>query len=116
MKKKKGFTLVELIAVIAISAIFGSIVIAISITSGRLFSKVQTDSLFNDKGRLIIGWVEDDLRTGYNVNGTNDSLVNSYDGYGLSEGFPGACKVVLDLKVKKMERRKDIYIFIKIIL
>ncbi|MDU2995189.1 MAG: prepilin-type N-terminal cleavage/methylation domain-containing protein, partial [Clostridium sp.] len=37
MKKKKGFTLVELIAVIAISAIFGSIVIAISITSGRLF-------------------------------------------------------------------------------
>ena len=63
MKKKKGFTLVELIVVMAISAIFGAVVLAISVTSGNLFSMTQTDSVFNDQGRVAIGWIEDDLRT-----------------------------------------------------
>lgn len=63
MKKKKGFTLVELIVVMAISVIFGAIVLTISVTSGNLFSMTQTDSVFNDQGRLAIGWIEDDLRT-----------------------------------------------------
>ncbi len=41
MKKKKGFTLVELIAVIGITVIFGAIVLGISIKSVKLFSMTQ---------------------------------------------------------------------------
>ncbi len=45
MKKKKGFTLVELIAVIGITVIFGAIVLGISIKSVKLFSMTQYQSV-----------------------------------------------------------------------
>lgn len=101
MKKKKGFTLVELIAVIGISAIFGAIVLSIALTSGKLFNMAQTDSVNNDKARLIIGTIEDDLRTSSNIVGTPTSLamttevVIGSDHYALP--LPGA-KVVLSFK------------------
>lgn len=101
MKKKKGFTLVELIAVIGISAIFGAIVLSIAFTSGKLFNMAQTDSVNNDKARLIIGTIEDDLRTASNINGTPATLtmktevVIGTDHYALP--LPGA-KVVLSFK------------------
>ena len=54
MKKKKGFTLVELMVVIAITAVFGAIVLMISTTSGKLFSMTQRDSYINDEARLAL--------------------------------------------------------------
>lgn len=101
MKKKKGFTLVELIAVIGISAIFGAIVLSIALTSGKLFNMAQSDSINNDKARLIIGTIEDDLRTASNIVGTPTTLtmttevVIGTDHYALP--LPGA-KVVLSFK------------------
>ena len=75
MKKKKGFTLVELIAVIGITVIFGAIVLGISITSGKLFSMTQSQSVFNDEARLIISTLEEDLRK-------NFSRIRRQTGYG----------------------------------
>ena len=70
-KSSKGFTLVEMIVAIAISGIFCSIVLAISVTSGKLFSNVQSESNFNDKARIIISTIEDDLRVAKDIKGSN---------------------------------------------
>lgn len=100
MKKKKGFTLVELIAVIAISAVFGAIVLAISLTTGKLFNMAQTDSVYNDKSRVIISTIEDDLRTASNIVGTTTPLVQvnevviGTDHY----SFDSPAKVILSFK------------------
>ena len=77
MKKKKGFTLVELIAVIGITVIFGAIVLGISITSGKLFSMTQSQSVFNDEARLIISTLEEDLRIGKEIDATALNLTGS---------------------------------------
>lgn len=74
MKKKKGFTLVELMVVIAITAVFGAIVLMISTTSGKLFSMTQRDSYINDEARLALSVLEEDLRIGKNVDHSIDYL------------------------------------------
>ncbi|WP_111938013.1 PilW family protein [Clostridium paraputrificum] len=113
MKKKKGFTLVELIAVIGITTIFGAIVLGISITSGKLFSMTQSESVFNDDGRLLVGWIEDDLRTGTNIVETKDLLINNYDGFPIEEsGVNVYGRMVLDVKVKENSiEKRYIYMY-----
>lgn len=70
MKKKKGFTLVELMVVLGLVAIFGAITLTISVTSGKLFSNVQKKSIFNDDARILIANIEDELRAAKNIEGT----------------------------------------------
>lgn len=72
MKKKKGFTLIELMAVVGLTTVFGLIVLQISLTSGKLFSNVQIESQFNDNARLILGRIEDDLKTAKNIKVTSE--------------------------------------------
>ena len=76
MKKRRGFTLVELIVVIAVTAIFGSIVLVISTTSGKLFSMTQEDSYINDEARLGLYVLEEDLRIGKEIDCVKDMGLN----------------------------------------
>lgn len=118
MKKEKGFTLVELIAVIGITAIFGAVVLAISVTSGKLFSMTQTESVFNDEARLIISTFEEDLRVGKDIEITPISLYGDMDitinGINMGKckdiGLPeGPFDRILSIKV-----RGDLYYYIKV--
>lgn len=104
MGKKKGFTLVELLVVIAISAIFGMIVLTISVTSSKLFGKTQTESFFNDQARIVISWLEDDLRTATvttNPAGSVNEVKIGSNTYGSVSNFPAMSEVVLALEIKE---------------
>lgn len=75
--KKKGFTLVEMIVVIALVAIFGAIVLSISVSSGKLFTMVQSNSVFNDEARVIISDIEDELRFARDIEESNATTATS---------------------------------------
>ena len=117
MKKKKGFKLVELIAVIGITVIFGAIVLGISITSGKLFSMTQSQSVFNDEARLIISTLEEDLRIGkeidataLNLTGSSSITINGIIDTCYNFNLPsGSFEKLLSLKVKG-----DLYYYIKV--
>ena len=118
MGKKKGFTLVELIAVIGIAAIFGAIVLGISTTSGKLFTMTKVQSAFNDDARFILNMLEDDLRVGKDIdiqtlrcNGSTNITVNgTLTGSCSSFNLPaGTFDIVLRLNV-----RGDLYYYIKV--
>lgn len=63
MKKQKGLTLVELIAVMAISAVLGAIILSMFSVTGKLFTAAQQESFFNDEARVAFRSIEDDIRT-----------------------------------------------------
>lgn len=77
MKKRKGFTLVELVAAMGITAVFGAMILAISISSGKLFGMVQSESTFNDEARVIMSSIEDDIRVALDVKEGSSSAKTS---------------------------------------
>lgn len=110
MKKKKGFTLVELIVVIAITAIFGAIVLSISTTSGKLFSMTQSDSYINDEARLALSVLEEDIRVGKEIYCKDDGYLNGNSSITIDGGNTVKCsdiglpqgqfKILLKVKVR----------------
>lgn len=123
MGKKKGFTLVELIAVIGITAIFGAIVLGISITSGKLFTMTQSQAAFNDEARLVLSMLEEDLRLGKEIeiktlnadgtpkfNGSSSITINGITDTCSNFNLPaGPFDIILTLNVKG-----DLYYYIKV--
>lgn len=61
-KKNNGLTLVELMAVIAISSILGALALTLAITLSNNFSRAQKENIFQDNSRLIYSRIEDDMR------------------------------------------------------
>ena len=74
MKKSRGFTVIELVAAMGITAVFGAMILAISISSGKLFGMVQGESTFNDEARIIMSSMEDDIRVALDVTESAGSL------------------------------------------
>lgn len=68
MKKKKGFTLIELIAVIFISAILGALIISLFSSSNRMILRASKDNIMQDEARIIMDAIENDLRTAKPIN------------------------------------------------
>lgn len=100
-KNKKGFTLVEMIVVIALVAIFGSIVIAVSVSSGKLFGMVQKTSIINDDARIIISDIEDELRFAKNIKETSAGSTDTINYDGGTYTIPVSSNIVLVYKVKE---------------
>lgn len=62
VKKKKGFTLIEVIAVIAILAITGALVFTLFNRTHKVFSKAEKESVSVDKARVVLSILEEDIR------------------------------------------------------
>lgn len=62
MKKKKGFTLVEMIAVIAIIGITGALVFTLFGKTHKVFSVSEKESRNIDEVRLVLSALEEDIK------------------------------------------------------
>lgn len=67
MKGKKGFTLVELVAVIAMIGIIGTGVMKFFINQNDIFYRVNSETKIQDEARIILSAIEEDLRVGKNI-------------------------------------------------
>lgn len=78
MKKKNGFTLIELIAVMCISAILGAIVISLFASSNKMIIRASKDNIMQDEARVILDAVDNDLRVGKNISTGSSGSISFY--------------------------------------
>ena len=110
---KKGFTLVELIVVIGLVALFGAIVLSVSLSSSKLFSMVQKTSRITDDARIVIGDLEDELRFATNIQETNLGVTSTIDYNGNSYSIPlSGGNVVIVYTVKEGDQ-EAIYSYVR---
>lgn len=62
MKKKKGFTLVELVVVMAILVIFSGLVLSLFLSQNKNFNSVQNSTELQNEARLVLTNMEDDIK------------------------------------------------------
>ncbi|MGL4873733.1 MAG: PilW family protein [Clostridium sp.] len=75
-KKKKGFTLIEMMAVIAILGIFSTLVFSLFSSSTSMLVMAENDNVLQNESRNIIDVLEEDIRYGSTiVPGTSSSNV-----------------------------------------
>lgn len=65
--KKKGMTLIELIAVMAMIAIIGLGIMSLFLSQNKLFKSVNDGTIIQDEARLGLTSMEDDLRVAKNT-------------------------------------------------
>lgn len=78
LKKKSGFTLIELMAVMAILVIISTLIFSLFLSSNKLFSRTHNQSKLQDEVRLIASQIEEDIRIGTSTGVT---------GHGTSKAF-----------------------------
>lgn len=62
MNKKKGFTMVELIAVMTIVSIVGLIINSLFLNANKSFEKVRDESYLQNEARIIFSTFESDIK------------------------------------------------------
>ncbi|MGL4849471.1 MAG: PilW family protein [Clostridium sp.] len=67
MKKKKGFTLIEMMAVIAILGIFSTLVFSLFSSSTSMLVMAENDNVLQNESRNIIDVLEEDIRYGESI-------------------------------------------------
>lgn len=67
-RKKKGTTLVELVAVMAIMGVVGTIIYSLFGGSNKIYNKTFSESVLQDEMRSLTTSLEDDIRVGYSKN------------------------------------------------
>lgn len=65
-KKKKGFTLIELVVVIAIVLIFMGLVLSLFLSQNKNFTQVQDSTSLQNETRLVLTNMEDDFKVAKN--------------------------------------------------
>lgn len=66
-KKKKGFTLVEMMAVIAILGIFSTLIFSLFSSSTSMLVMAENDNVIQNESRNIIDVLEEDIRYGSKI-------------------------------------------------
>lgn len=66
-KKKKGFTLIEMMAVIAILGIFSTLIFSLFSSSTSMLVMAENDNVLQNESRNIIDVLEEDIRYGKNI-------------------------------------------------
>lgn len=66
--KKRGTTLVEIIAVLAIIVIIGGVVYSLFGSTSKVYNKTHGQVILQDEMRLLTTSLEDDIRVGYTSN------------------------------------------------
>ncbi|ENZ00632.1 prepilin-type N-terminal cleavage/methylation domain-containing protein [Clostridium thermobutyricum] len=66
-KKKKGFTLVELMSVIAILGIFSTLIFSLFSSSTSMLVMAENDNVIQNESRNIIDVLEEDIRYGSKI-------------------------------------------------
>ena len=102
MKKKKGFTLIELIAAIGISAILGALALSLFSSSNRMILRASKDNIMQDEARIIMDAIENDLRTAKPI-----SIIT--DGVEFSKTVSGALISILKLEMKLEKQKVQMY-------
>lgn len=100
MKKKKGFTLIELIAAIGISAILGALALSLFSSSNRMILRASKDNIMQDEARIIMDAIENDLRTAKPI-----SIIT--DGVEFSKTVSGTTKTYKYIKVGNEIRKTE---------
>ncbi len=77
-KKKKGFTLVELMAVIAILGIFSTLIFSLFSSSTSMFVMAENDNVIQNESRMIIDVLEEDIRYSSNFKIEESSNSNNF--------------------------------------
>lgn len=100
LKSEKGFTLVEMIVVIAIMGILGTMVMKIFVSSNTFYYKVQNDYYARNNARTVVSYINNMIRrndssnrvkveenklTIYNEDGTRKSTIYFQDGKLINE-------------------------------
>lgn len=77
IKCKKGFTLAELIAVMAIITIVGGLAMTLLSTQNKWFGKINKETRLQDEARITFLALENDIRIGRSKVYTTNELVDS---------------------------------------
>ena len=91
-KKKRGFTFIELIAVMFISAILGALAISLFSSSNKMLLNASKDNIMQDEARIIMDAIENDLRVAKPI-----SIIT--DGVEFIKTVSGTAKVYKYIKV-----------------
>ena len=73
-KKKKGFTLIEMMAVIAILGIFSTLIFSLFSSSTSMLVMAENDNVLQNESRIIIDILEEDIRYGKNIKIENPTI------------------------------------------
>ena len=101
-KKKKGFTLVELMAVIAILGIFSTLIFSLFSSSTLMLVMAENDNVIQNESRMIIDVLEEDIR--YSSNFQIEESSNSNNFIDANGSLKKSDKLTL-------QRGEDIYIY-----
>lgn len=103
--KKKGFTLIELIAVMFIGTILGSLIISLYLSSNRMLVTSSTESILQDEGRIVLDAIENDLKVA--KKDTIKKLPSGDFGVTFQDSSGKIFSYVADLGNKKLSKTKD---------
>lgn len=113
LSKQKGFTIIEILAVMAISAIIGGIILSLFISSQKSFINANNENIIQDEARMIVEFLENDLKVGKKISasgGTSIVTINS-NTYNCSFATGEVIDVKYAYSVKDSTGNTNIYVY-----
>lgn len=78
--KKKGFTLIELIATMAVVGILMTVIFSLFSTSSSMLTSAEVDNEIQNEARMIVNLIEDDLKFGSKIKLNTRELIADLEG------------------------------------